>query len=161
MAIPIGETAGWLGQSLWLREVAGREAGPPPPVDLAAERRNGDWVRGRILAGAAVACHDVSDGGLLVAVAEMAMAGDVGATLHPAPDGLPAHGWWFGEDQGRYVVATPDGAALAAHAAAAGVPAHALGRSGGAALILPGDAPISLATLRDAHARFFPAWMNS
>ncbi len=68
-------TAGWLGQSLWLREIAGREEGPPPPVDLAAERRNGDFVRALILDGTVRACHDLSDGGLLVAVAEMAMAG--------------------------------------------------------------------------------------
>ena len=84
----IGDTKGWLGQSLWLREIAGREDGPPPPVDLAAERRNGDFVRAQILAGQVRACHDVSDGGMLVAVAEMALAGKTGATLdrraHPA-----------------------------------------------------------------------------
>ena len=83
----LGATAGHLGQSLWLREMAGQEEGPPPPVDLAAERRNGDFVRARILAGTVAACHDVSDGGLLVAVAEMALAGDVGARLLPGPDG--------------------------------------------------------------------------
>ncbi len=63
----IGATKGWLGQSLWLREIAGREEGAPPPVDLEAERRNGEFVRGRILGGDVRACHDVSDGGLLIA----------------------------------------------------------------------------------------------
>ena len=101
----IGETSGWLGQSLWLREVAGREAGAPPPVDLEAERRNGDFVRRQILSGAVRACHDVSDGGLLVAVAEMALGGRTGAALLAAPAGIPPHGFWFGEDQARYVLA--------------------------------------------------------
>ena len=108
----IGETQGWLGQSLWLREIAGREEGAPPPVDLAAERRNGDAVRGWIRPGLVAACHDLSDGGLLVAVAEMAMAGGTGARLAAGPAGLPAHGWWFGEDQGRYLLAVPDAGAL-------------------------------------------------
>ena len=74
--ILIGDTSGHLGASLYLREIEGREDGPPPPVDLAAERRNGDFVRGLIERRLVAACHDVSDGGLLVAIAEMAMAGE-------------------------------------------------------------------------------------
>jgi phosphoribosylformylglycinamidine synthase len=156
----VGATQGWLGQSLWLREIAGREEGAPPPVDLAAERRNGDFVRARILAGEVVACHDVSDGGLLVAVAEMAMAGGVGATLLPGPAGKPAHAFWFGEDQGRYVMAVQDAAALLAAADAAGVPAARLGRSGGGALVLPDGRSISLDGLRAAHEGTLPALME-
>ncbi|MGH6996149.1 MAG: AIR synthase-related protein, partial [Stellaceae bacterium] len=75
--VVIGQTKGWLGQSLYLRELLDREDGAPPPVDLKAERRNGDFVRAQIRAGAISACHDVSDGGLLVAVAEMAMASGI------------------------------------------------------------------------------------
>ena len=91
----VGATEVWLGQARWLREVAGRAAGAPPPVDLAAERRNGDFGRGEILAGRVAACHDVADGGLLVAVAEMALAGDTGATLERGADA----GYWYGEDR--------------------------------------------------------------
>src|SRR5205085_7117422 len=98
----VGETAGWLGQALYLRDICGREEGAPPPVDLAAERRNGDFVRSLIADGVATAVHDVSDGGLLVALAEMAMAGGIGAELDAAP--FAAHAFWFGEDQARYVV---------------------------------------------------------
>ena len=156
----VGDTRGWLGQSLWLREIAGREDGAPPPVDLAAERRNGDFVRGAILAGRVVACHDVADGGLLVAVAEMAMAADVGATLDAPPPGTPPHGFWFGEDQGRYVLAVADGAALRAAAAAAGVPATRLGRSGGGDLVLAGGSAISVAGLRAIHESRLPALME-
>ena len=101
----IGETLGHLGSSLYLRDVQGSEAGAPPPVDLAAERRNGDFVRAAIRDGRVAACHDLSDGGLLLGLAEMALASGIGCTLEPGPDGLPAHGWLFGEDQARYLVA--------------------------------------------------------
>ena len=154
----IGATGGWLGQSLWLREIAGREDGPPPPVDLAAERLAGDFVRARILAGEVAACHDVSDGGLLIALAEMALAGGGGIRLTHAPEGA-AHAFWFGEDQGRYVLATADPAALMAKAATAGVPATLLGQAVAGDLTLPDGVAISLARLRAAHERFFPAWM--
>ena len=96
--ILIGETRGHLGASLYLREIEGSEAGPPPPVDLAAERKNGDFVRDAIAAGQIAACHDLGDGGLLVALAEMAMAGNRGAMLdplhipHPNPPPLAAEG---------------------------------------------------------------------
>ena len=153
----IGDTAGHLGQSLWLREVAGQEAGPPPPVDLAAERRNGDFVRGRILAHQVQACHDVSDGGLLVAVAEMALAGGLGAALTPEAD----HAFWFGEDQSRYLLACWDAPALLAEAKSAGIPARIIGAAGGDGLTLPGLPPISLYELRHAHERFLPDWMGS
>jgi phosphoribosylformylglycinamidine synthase len=157
----IGETQGWLGQSLWLREIAGREDGAPPPVDLGAERRHGDFVRARILTGpgggGVRACHDVSDGGLLVAVAEMAMASGVGATLHAAGD----HAFWFGEDQGRYVLAVPEAAPVLEAARLAGVPATRLGRSGGGDLVLPNGQAISVADLAAAHEATLPALMQA
>ncbi len=164
----VGECAGHLGQSLWLREVCGREEGPPPPVDLAAERAHGDFVRDAIRRGEVAACHDVSDGGLLVAVAEMALGGGVGASLLDGDEGesgggVSPHAFWFGEDQARYVLATAHGEALLAHAAAAGVPARRLGRAqdaGEPGLTLPGGVLISLASLRAAHERFFPEWMG-
>ncbi|MDR3537485.1 MAG: phosphoribosylformylglycinamidine synthase subunit PurL, partial [Acetobacteraceae bacterium] len=127
----VGATKGWLGQSLWLREIAGREDGAPPPVDLPAERANGDFVRAQILAGHVRACHDVSDGGVLVAVAEMAMAGNVGARLSSHPREIPGHAFWFGEDQARYVLAVPDSATLIRAAEAAGLQAVRIGTSGG------------------------------
>jgi len=155
----IGETKGWLGQSLWLREVAGREDGPPPPVHLSEERRNGDFVRAQILAGAVRASHDCSDGGLLVALAEMAMASGTGASLLPPPGDLSEHAFWFGEDQARYVLAVPDAAPLLEAARAAGVPASRLGESGGGALVLPDRWSISVSSLRDAHEATLPALM--
>lgn len=156
----VGDTVGHLGQSLWLREIAGREDGAPPPVDLAAERRNGDFVRARILAGDILACHDCADGGLLVTVAEMAMATGIGAALAPPATATPDHAFWFGEDQGRYVLAVSDAAAILAAAKAAGLPAFRLGRSGGAALDLGGGRSISVSTLREANEATLPALME-
>ncbi len=156
----VGETRGWLGQSLWLREIAGREEGAPPPVDLAAERAVGDFVRAQILAGTVRACHDVSDGGLLVAVAEMAMAGRTGVRLSTGPRDIPGHAFWFGEDQGRYLVAVGDAVSLVRMAESAGIPAVRIGTSGGQDLTLPDGGTISVPALRAAHERFFPAWMD-
>ncbi len=156
----IGVTKGWLGQSLWLREINGREDGAPPPVDLAAERAAGDFVRAQIDKGIVRACHDVSDGGLLVAIAEMAMAGNTGVRLSAHPRDIPGHAFWFGEDQGRYVLAVPDFAMTLRAAEAANIPAMRLGTSGGRDLTLPDGATISVAALREAHERFFPSWMG-
>ncbi len=156
----IGETHGHLGQSLYLRELCGREDGPPPPVDLAAERRNGDFVRSLIRGGKVTACHDLSDGGLMVALAEMAMAGDLGATIEP-PEQLPLHAWLFGEDQARYLVTAAQAGDILQAAQAAQVPAYALGRTGGTALKLAGGPSISVKQVRAAHEGWLPAFMSA
>jgi phosphoribosylformylglycinamidine synthase len=156
----VGKITGWLGQSLWLREIAGLETGAPPPVDLAAERAAGDFVRACILRGEVAACHDVSDGGLLVAVAEMAVAGETGATLYPADPAFPAHAFWFGEEQARYIIATTDATTVLAAASRARIPARTIGRSEGQYLTLPNLAPISLTTLAGQRDGFFAAWMS-
>ncbi len=146
----IGEDGSHLGQSLWLRYVAGREEGPPPPVDLELEKRNGDFVRDLIADGKVSAVHDLSDGGLLVAIAEMALAGNVGAKL----DELD-HVRAFGEDQARYVVTTRNSDALLAAALTAGVNARRIGVTGGDTLV-----GVKLSDLRAAHEGFFPGLMH-
>jgi len=158
----VGETAGHLGQSLYAREIAGRMDGAPPPVDLAAERRNGDFVRGQIVAGNVMAAHDVSDGGLLVALSEMALAGGLGCILTlPKNAGLP-HAWLFGEDQARYVLCvSPDKApGLVSLADAQGIPVTELGKTGGRDIILDGRLIQTLETLRHAHENWFPDYME-
>jgi phosphoribosylformylglycinamidine synthase len=152
----VGETLGHLGASVYLREIGGREAGAPPPIDLEAERRNGDFVRAQILAGRVTACHDLGDGGLLVALAEMAMAGDVGATLETET----SPGFLFGEDQARYLLATGEPETILARAKAAGVPARRIGTTGGAALTLAGGGTISVSELRQAHESWLPNYMS-
>jgi phosphoribosylformylglycinamidine synthase subunit PurL len=155
----IGETTGWLGQSLYLREICEREEGAPPPVDLAAERRNGDFVRSLITDGAATAVHDVSDGGILVALAEMAMQSGIGADLDRAP--LAAHAFWFGEDQSRYIVTAKATVAdkIMLRARSAGVPVRQLGYTGEDALTIQDERPILIAKLRERFESWLPAYM--
>jgi phosphoribosylformylglycinamidine synthase subunit PurL len=161
--VTIGDRHGHLGQSLWLREIHGREDGPPPPVDLHEERTAGTFVRAAIAGGAITACHDVSDGGLAVALAEMALAGNIGALINgPARHG---HAGYFAEDQGVYVATVADDCLLTflTRAHAAGVEVEAIGRTRGSRLIfeLPDrDYAVSLAELRQAHEGFFPALMG-
>ncbi|MFD2181191.1 phosphoribosylformylglycinamidine synthase subunit PurL [Rhodoplanes azumiensis] len=158
----LGATTGWIGQSLWLRDLYGREEGAPPPVDLAVEKRNGDLVRGLIADRLVTAVHDVSDGGLLVAVAEMAMAGGIGAQLDSTVSGaVPAHAYWFGEDQARYVVtaSAEAAAAIVARAEAAGVPVQRLGTTGGHALSISGERPLQLQGLTERFEHWLPAYM--
>jgi phosphoribosylformylglycinamidine synthase len=154
----IGETRGWLGQSLYLREICGRQVGAPPPVDLAAERRHGDFVRTLIRDGLITAAHDVSDGGLLVALVEMAIASGNGAVLE-FPFELPAHAFWFGEDQARYVVTARNADPIMERAKAAGVPLTPLGATGGAIVSLSGERPLRVADLKQRFEAWLPAYM--
>ncbi|MEK9968180.1 MAG: phosphoribosylformylglycinamidine synthase subunit PurL [Ferrovibrio sp.] len=156
----VGKTNGHLGQSVYLRDICGREDGAPPPVDLKAERANGDAVRKLILTGMVSAVHDCSDGGLAVALAEMAMASGIGAEVKlPSGDAFEIG---FGEDQARYVVTCPAEAAEALIAAteAAGVPVAKLGMTGGDALTFQGQGTISIAALKSAHEGWLPGYMG-
>jgi len=155
----LGTPQGHLGQSLYLREILGREAGPVPAVDLALEKRQGACVRALAAGRLLTACHDVSDGGLLVALAEMAMAGGLGADL-PALAGADA-GRLFGEDQGLYVltVAPPDLAAAETLAAGHGVTLTRLGTVGGDALTGLDGGPIPVVDLIRANEAWMPGWM--
>ena len=157
-----GETQGWLGQSAYLREVCGREDGAPPPVDLAAERRTGDFIRVLIRERAATAVHDVSDGGLLVAIAEMAMASGIGARLYGAPVMIPPHAFWFGEDQARYVFTAPQAEveSLIIKARGAGVAVRRLGLTADDALNLPGERPILVKVLAERFESWLPSYMT-
>lgn len=156
----VGESLGWLGASLYLREIEGREEGGPPPVDLAAERRNGDFVRAVILEGLAGAVHDLSDGGLAATAAEMAMASCVGVKLaYGGP--LPPHAFFFGEDQGRYLIAASveHAESIREAAEAANVTVSVVGIAGGDAVSFNGGDTAALADLRAAHQAFMPRLM--
>jgi phosphoribosylformylglycinamidine synthase II len=158
--ILVGDSKGWLGQSLYLRDICGRAEGAPPPVDLAAERRNGDFVRGLIESSTVTAVHDISDGGLAVALAEMAIAGAIGASIE-LPASLPEHGFLFGEDQARYLLAAgPDSAeAIMGAAQRAGVSCEIIGVTGGEALTLGARTAILLDDLRQANEDWLPQYM--
>ena len=152
----IGGHGTHLGQSLYLREVLGREEGPAPHVDLVKERKHGDFVRGLIRSQRVTACHDLSDGGLVGALSDMALAGSLGAEVN-----VTGHAALFGEDQARYVITCPATSAekLLAEAATAGIPAALIGTVKGDALKLDGTS-VPLTDLRRAHENWFPAFMN-
>jgi len=160
----VGETRGELGASLYLRELFGREDGAPPPVDLALEKKNGDFVRGLIRSGAVRTVHDLSDGGLICAAADMALASGVGVRLEP-DSGLPIHAELFGEDQARYLLAVPDAAArqIVHDAAKAGVVVADIGVAGGDAVVVAGvlavELSVGLNELRQAHEGWLPQYM--
>ena len=139
----VGGAGTHLGQSLWLREVHGREEGPPPPVDLTKERANGEQIRAWIADGAVTAVHDLSDGGLLVGLAEMALASGLGCTLEGSLNAADA----FGEDQGRYLVTAAPGVALES--------AERIGTVGGDTV-----GGVMIAALREANEAFFRDWME-
>ncbi|MGQ3263403.1 phosphoribosylformylglycinamidine synthase subunit PurL [Phenylobacterium sp.] len=155
----LGETHGALGASMYLREILGREDGAPPPVDLAQERKVGDFVRDMIKGEQVTVVHDLSDGGLVAAAAEMALASGVGITLKLAGD-LPAHAELFGEDQARYLVAVAEAEPVLAAARAAGVPARQIGEAGGEHLGAAGLFQLPLSQLRDAYEGWMPAYMG-
>jgi phosphoribosylformylglycinamidine synthase II len=172
----IGALTPELGQSLWLREVHGREEGPPPRVDLVRERAAGELIRSCIERGLVSAVHDVADGGVLVTVAEMALAGGIGARLRPFK-AVTGHGWhpelWFAEAQGCYVVTARRGSGVPEAAKAAGLPCAAIGKTGGNTIHFhqvhafgPGGevhtpaSEVTLAALREAHEGFFPSLMG-
>ncbi len=159
----IGDTQGWLGQSCYLRDICGREKGAPPPVDLHAEKRNGDVVRGMIHAGTATAVHDVSDGGLLIALTEMAMSGGIGAMLDAAPAATVPHAYWFGEDQARYIVtvAADDLLGVMTKLRAVHVACLQIGTTGGDTIAIEGERAVPVAVLREAHEGWLPGYMGA
>ncbi len=171
--VVIGREEGHLGQSLYQQCATGKFEGAPPPVDLESEIRAGRLIRTLIREGRALAVHDCSDGGLLVAIAEMALAGGkdglsreasgVGVELFAYEGKIPAHAVWFGEDQGRYVVeVTPQKAEeVLERARLLELPARIIGRVGGNAITLKGEGTLPLSDLRAAHEGFLPALMKS
>ena len=157
--IAIGGKGSHVGASLYLRELHGREDGAPPAIDLKAERRNGELVRKAIEDGLVTVCHDVADGGLLVTIAEMCMAGKRGASLTLTDLGAGA---LFGEDQSRYVIAVTaqDAETILRRCGEAGVPAERIGTSGGAELTLAGAGAISVNELATLNEGWLPDYMS-
>ncbi|HEX6071651.1 MAG TPA: phosphoribosylformylglycinamidine synthase subunit PurL [Sphingomicrobium sp.] len=170
----LGGAGTHLGQSIWLREIQGRKNGRAPSVDLPQERQIGEALRQLVIDGAITAAHDVSDGGVAVALAEMALASGIGAGVGCSnTDNLPAH--WFGEDQGRYIVTTSD-RELEWKLRNQGINVLVIGTTGGGnlqtgeqELIFTVEAPfvtvsaigIPLADLRAAHEGFFLKLMGN
>jgi len=160
----VGETSGDMGQSIYLKEIEGREEGAPPIVNLVTEKQNGDFVREAIHAGKITACHDLSDGGLLVAVAEMALAGNIGATLDFSGLGsdLPLHTKCFAEDQARYIVTATSEMAekLLENAQTAKIPLQIIGTTVHNELNIGTELSISIEDIRKVYSNWLPDLMT-
>lgn len=160
--IVLGATHGHLGQSLYQKWIGDGLEGAPPPVDLELERKTGGLILDLINAGQVNAVHDISDGGLMVAIADMALAGNIGATLTAYDGTRPAYAYWFGEDQARYVVTTKadDAENVLKAAKDAGLDASVVGTATGDTFVMDGETPMSLADLRENHEAWFPRIMG-
>jgi phosphoribosylformylglycinamidine synthase len=160
----IGAEGAHLGQSIYARDLFGL-GGVAPRVDLALEKKNGDFLRGLIAAGLVRAAHDLSDGGMGLAAAEMALASDVGIGLGYQGEGADA-AFLYGEDQGRYLAAIAANQVneFARRAGEAGVDYLLVGEAGGRELSFIGASgrreSISLDDLRKAHESWLPAYMK-
>ena len=148
--ILLGATTGHLGQSALLKELFNREDGDAPHVDLKAEWAAGELVRALQSDGYITAAHDLSDGGLALAAAEMALSGNLGIVLKDGDTG-----WFFGEDQARYLIATSNPNAVLSVAKNAKVPAEIIGVATGDVLSL-GKTSVTLNDLRNAFTNGLP-----
>ena len=159
----IGTERGHLGQSLYQRDIIGTAEGAPPPVDLAEERKNGDFVRDLIETGKVSHVHDCSDGGLWVAVAEMALAANIGADISLGMHGFPAHAILFGEDQARYILSVDKDTSFDVIRAARAkeIQIRVLGVAHGRNLNVEGGNEVRLDDLRQAHENWLPHYMDS
>jgi phosphoribosylformylglycinamidine synthase II len=158
----IGETKNELGASLYQKQILGEDAGRPPLVDLAIERRNGDFVRALIENGQVETCHDLADGGLIAGLADMAISGGVGVSVNIESD-LPLHASLFSESQARYLVAADAETAetIRKEAKDAGIPVAVLGETGGDRLVVnSGALDVSLAALTEGFEGWLPNFMK-
>ena len=160
--ILLGETTGWLGASIYLREILNREDGAPPPVDLEAEKRYGDYARKLIRLRRVNAVHDLSDGGLAIAACEMAFTNNKGVTLSAPPNMIKRHAWLFGEDQARYLLAVDEHSVnpVISTAKDKGMLAQIVGKIGGDRVSAAGAFDVSLVGLREKHEGWLPKFMS-
>ncbi len=157
----IGESKGHLGSSLYAKYICKAKEAAPPPVNLAMEHKNGEFVREIILQNMCNAAHDISDGGAYIALAEMSLAGNQGAEI-TADISKDPYGFLFGEDQARYLLSANKEQAekILQRAEKEGVFAQIFARAGGEGLTLPSFGPISLQALHEAYEGWFPHFMR-
>ncbi len=162
VVVLFGGDGAHLGQSAYMRDCLDQTDGPPPPVDLAIERRNGDFIRSAIGNGQFSSCHDISDGGLAICLAEMAIASDKGMNIDISKYDGPLHAQLFGEDQARYVATVPKDLAnfVCLNAEGAGIPFRRIGTVTGQELKVGDLLSLPVSQLRTVHESWFPSYME-
>lgn len=155
----------WLGASLYEREIIGQENSAPPPVDLEFELKNADFVRSIVTKELPHAVHDVSDGGVACAMAEMALSSGIGIKFGFQGDQAD-QAELFGEEQGQYLVAMSEAAfeqfeILAREAGIGYLDFAKLEGTGIVGTTSSGKTlNISLSKLREAHEGWLPGYMS-
>ena len=102
--IIIGKTFGHLGQSCFLKEVYSLNEGHPPIVNLTNEKNNGEAVLNLINRDLVLSAHDISSGGIILALSEMSMGTEFGIKIEKPKELRNLNEYFFGEDQGRYIL---------------------------------------------------------
>ena len=157
--ILVGETLGHLGSSIYASTLCEKDKFAPPPVNLEKELMTGQLILDSN--EEITACHDISDGGLAIALAEMAMAGNLGAVIDDlSGEDLPLHGWLFSEDQARYIITTDKPKIFLKRAEQAGVTAIEIGKVEGENLVLGEEINISVKAMKKSHSKWFKEYMN-
>jgi len=100
----IGKTEGHLDQSVFAKEILSEKKGPPPSINLFNEKNIGETMLNLIENKLVQSCHDVSLGGILTAVAKMCIKGQKGIKIHSFKELVNRFEYFFGEDQGRYII---------------------------------------------------------
>ena len=104
LVLVIGKTEGHIDQSLFARVILDEKNGPPPEVNLFNEKNNGESLLGLIDKGYVKSAHDISLGGLIIALSKMCIKGKKGLKLKKSKNFLHEIEYFFSEDQGRYVI---------------------------------------------------------
>ncbi|RCL02833.1 MAG: phosphoribosylformylglycinamidine synthase 2 [Candidatus Tokpelaia sp. JSC188] len=156
----VGGDGTHLGQSIYLRDILGKSEGTPPRVNLAVEKRNGNFIREHIESGYICACNDISDGGLALSLAEMVIKSGYGATIELS-SGL-RHAILYGEDQARYIIAVDKNRikTILKKAEDIAIPARFLGLVGGKTLSIKDCFTLTVMEMIDAYESWFPNYMK-
>jgi Phosphoribosylformylglycinamidine (FGAM) synthase, synthetase domain len=104
LILVVGKTEGHIDQSVFARNILNEKKGPPPVVNLFNEKNNGETVLKLIDEGLIGSAHDVSLGGIITAVSKMAIKGKKGFKLNKLKVLINKFDYYFGEDQGRYII---------------------------------------------------------
>ncbi|WP_208440543.1 phosphoribosylformylglycinamidine synthase subunit PurL [Bartonella raoultii] len=157
----IGACGSHLGQSIYAHDILNITTGAPPQVDLQLEKKHGQFVRDAIHHGFVHAAHDLSDGGLAIALAEMVLKARKGIKAKLS-NKQPSHAELFGEDQARYLLSVKPHALndLKELAQTNAVPLTELGKVEGDSLDIDGILTLSLDKLIQAYESWFPQFMG-
>ena len=157
----VGKTDGYLGQSIYAKEILNIISGLPPKVNLKNEKKIGDVIRDLININKLDTVHDISDGGFLVALTEMSISGGIGVKIHlDEKDVSPK--FLFGEDQGRYIISVPDEliSDILRILESKNIFFQKIGKTSGTKIIINNSEEIEIKSLKKIHEDWFNEYLK-